>query len=44
MTTGRGTTVDKRQDPGAWQRYADSDDPIVTQWDDGSPDHSVVPA
>lgn len=38
MTTGRSITVDKRRDPRTWQRYADSDDPIVTQWDDGAHD------
>ncbi|MCF3106447.1 protein-L-isoaspartate(D-aspartate) O-methyltransferase [Streptomyces roseoverticillatus] len=36
MTTGRSRTVDKARDPDAWQRYADSDCPIVTQWDDGA--------
>ncbi|GGK13576.1 protein-L-isoaspartate O-methyltransferase [Streptomyces camponoticapitis] len=38
MTTGRNVTVDKGQDPQAWQRYADSDAPIVTQWDEGAHD------
>ncbi|MFE4491457.1 methyltransferase domain-containing protein [Streptomyces niveus] len=38
MTTGRCVAVDKRQDPQAWQRYADSDGPVVTQWDDGAHD------
>lgn len=38
MTTGRCVAVDKGQDPQAWQRYADSDGPIVTQWDDGAHD------
>ncbi|RDG39327.1 methyltransferase domain-containing protein [Streptomyces corynorhini] len=38
MATGRNVAVDKRRDPQAWQRYADSDDPIVTQWDDGAHD------
>ncbi|MEV5378197.1 methyltransferase domain-containing protein [Streptomyces nondiastaticus] len=36
MATGRSRTVDKARDPDAWQRYADSDCPIVTQWDDGA--------
>ncbi|MET4926931.1 methyltransferase domain-containing protein [Streptomyces sp. PSRA5] len=36
MATGRTVAVDRGQDPRAWQRYADSDDPIVTQWDDGA--------
>ncbi|MBH1936604.1 methyltransferase domain-containing protein [Streptomyces sp. AV19] len=35
MATGRNAAVDRDHDPEAWQRYADSDDPIVTQWDDG---------
>ncbi|CAM5513346.1 methyltransferase domain-containing protein [Streptomyces abikoensis] len=36
MATGRSRTVDRASDPEAWQRYADSDCPIVTQWDDGA--------
>ncbi|MFE5871968.1 protein-L-isoaspartate(D-aspartate) O-methyltransferase [Streptomyces roseifaciens] len=36
MDTGRSSTVDRKRDPRAWQRYADSDCPIVTQWDDGA--------
>ncbi|GGX77937.1 methyltransferase domain-containing protein [Streptomyces hiroshimensis] len=36
MGTGRSRTVDKAHDPDTWQRYADSDCPIVTQWDDGA--------
>ncbi|MGA5133044.1 methyltransferase domain-containing protein [Streptomyces olivoreticuli] len=36
MRTGRCSAVDRARDPGAWQRYADSDQPIVTQWDDGA--------
>ncbi|MEV4504987.1 methyltransferase domain-containing protein [Streptomyces klenkii] len=36
MATGSSRTVDKARDPDAWQRYADSDCPIVTQWDDGA--------
>ncbi|MEV7090498.1 methyltransferase domain-containing protein [Streptomyces sp. NPDC093085] len=38
MRTGRNVTVDRERDPEAWRRYADSDDPIVTQWDDGRHD------
>ncbi|WP_345748186.1 methyltransferase domain-containing protein [Streptomyces sp. ODS28] len=36
VATGRTVTVDKQQDPDSWQGYADSDVPIVTQWDDGT--------
>ncbi|MEU5186404.1 methyltransferase domain-containing protein [Streptomyces klenkii] len=36
MATGSSRTVDKARAPDAWQRYADSDCPIVTQWDDGA--------
>ncbi|MFF7730613.1 methyltransferase domain-containing protein [Streptomyces sp. NPDC008001] len=36
LATGRSRTVDKARDPDAWQAYADSDCPIVTQWDDGA--------
>ncbi|MGW7753705.1 methyltransferase domain-containing protein [Streptomyces violaceusniger] len=36
MATGQYSTVSEERDPEAWQRYADSDDPIVTQWDDGA--------
>ncbi|MES4909345.1 MULTISPECIES: methyltransferase domain-containing protein [unclassified Streptomyces] len=35
MSTGRSIAVSQARDPGAWQGYADSDAPIVTQWDDG---------
>lgn len=35
MSTGRSIAVSQAGDPGAWQGYADSDAPIVTQWDDG---------
>ncbi|MEU1662915.1 methyltransferase domain-containing protein [Streptomyces sparsogenes] len=35
MSTGRSTAVNKADDPAEWLRYADSDVPIVTQWDDG---------
>ncbi|MEV5508264.1 methyltransferase domain-containing protein [Streptomyces orinoci] len=38
MATGRNVAVDKRQAPERWQEYADSNDPIVTQWDDGRHD------
>ncbi|WP_438487462.1 methyltransferase domain-containing protein [Streptomyces sp. S186] len=38
MATGRNLVVDRLADPEAWQRHADSDDPIVTQWDDGRHD------
>ncbi|RLU87030.1 protein-L-isoaspartate(D-aspartate) O-methyltransferase [Streptomyces griseocarneus] len=43
MATGRNVAVDRRQDPEAWQRYADSNDPIVTQWDDGEHDGGPEP-
>ncbi|MEU5049519.1 protein-L-isoaspartate(D-aspartate) O-methyltransferase [Streptomyces sp. NPDC021096] len=36
MATGRSVPVDKARDPQAWQRHADSNVPIVTQWDDGA--------
>ncbi|WP_245700584.1 methyltransferase domain-containing protein [Streptomyces roseifaciens] len=36
MDTGRSRTVDRARDPHAWQKYADSNCPIVTQWDDGA--------
>lgn len=35
MDTGRSVPVDRAEDPDAWYGYADSDIPIVTQWDDG---------
>ncbi|MFJ3302176.1 methyltransferase domain-containing protein [Streptomyces sp. NPDC086549] len=35
MDTGTTVEADRREDPAAWQRYADADVPIVTQWDDG---------
>ncbi|MFE1978817.1 hypothetical protein [Streptomyces hygroscopicus] len=35
METGRSVAVSKASDPAAWQGYADSNVPIVTQWDDG---------
>lgn len=33
--TSATTTVDRRADPGAWYRWAHTDAPITTQWDDG---------
>ncbi len=36
MATGETTSVDRARDPRAWQRHADADEPIVTQWDDGN--------
>ncbi|GAA0335954.1 methyltransferase domain-containing protein [Streptomyces blastmyceticus] len=36
ITTHRITTVDRAGDPDGWQHAADSDMPIVTQWDDGA--------
>ncbi|MFJ6748255.1 protein-L-isoaspartate(D-aspartate) O-methyltransferase [Streptomyces sp. NPDC091266] len=35
MEAGRSVAVSKADDPAKWQEYADSDAPIVTQWDDG---------
>lgn len=35
METGRSVTVIKAAGPDAWKRWADSNVPIVTQWDDG---------
>ncbi|MGW3569852.1 methyltransferase domain-containing protein [Streptomyces sp. NPDC000941] len=35
MQTARSVSVSKADDPHEWLRYADSDAPIVTQWDDG---------
>ncbi|TXS42195.1 methyltransferase domain-containing protein [Streptomyces sp. uw30] len=35
MDTGRTVTVDLGDEPGLWFSYANSDVPIVTQWDDG---------
>ncbi|KUL55224.1 protein-L-isoaspartate(D-aspartate) O-methyltransferase [Streptomyces sp. NRRL F-4489] len=32
---GRSVAVSRVEDPEAWQAYAESDCPIVTQWDDG---------
>lgn len=36
MAARVSVTVDRREDPGAWLAAADSDVPIVTQWDDGA--------
>lgn len=35
MAAGRSVAVSRADDPAKWQEYADSDVPIVTQWDDG---------
>jgi protein-L-isoaspartate O-methyltransferase len=35
MRARESLAVDRRQDPDAWYDAADSDAPIVTQWDDG---------
>ncbi|MCZ4103274.1 MULTISPECIES: protein-L-isoaspartate(D-aspartate) O-methyltransferase [Streptomyces] len=35
MERGTSVCVDRRTDPGTWYAAADSDIPIVTQWDDG---------
>ncbi|MFC5720324.1 methyltransferase domain-containing protein [Streptomyces gamaensis] len=35
MSTGQTVTVNRADEPAVWQRYADSDTPVVTQWDDG---------
>ncbi|MGW3010656.1 protein-L-isoaspartate(D-aspartate) O-methyltransferase [Streptomyces sp. NPDC001219] len=35
MEAGRSVTVSRADDPARWQEFADSDVPIVTQWDDG---------
>ncbi|WP_244417484.1 protein-L-isoaspartate(D-aspartate) O-methyltransferase [Streptomyces hygroscopicus] len=35
MAAGRSVAVSKSDDPAKWQEFADSDVPIVTQWDDG---------
>ncbi|MFE2294263.1 methyltransferase domain-containing protein [Streptomyces sp. NPDC059452] len=37
METGEAVTVSRVDDPRAWHGYADSDVPLVTQWDDGVP-------
>lgn len=38
METGTSIRVDKARDPQGWFAHADSDDPIITQWDDGHHD------
>jgi protein-L-isoaspartate O-methyltransferase len=35
MATGRSVAVSRLDDPADWQRYADANVPVVTQWDDG---------
>ncbi|EGX55330.1 protein-L-isoaspartate(D-aspartate)O-methyltransferase [Streptomyces zinciresistens K42] len=35
MDSGTSVSVDLRDEPGLWFTYADSDVPVVTQWDDG---------
>ncbi|MEU7179828.1 MULTISPECIES: methyltransferase domain-containing protein [Streptomyces] len=35
MGTARSIAVSRADDPAAWQAYAESDAPVVTQWDDG---------
>ncbi|MGF1340613.1 methyltransferase domain-containing protein [Streptomyces flavovirens] len=35
MESGQAVHVSRTDDAGRWQRYADADVPIVTQWDDG---------
>lgn len=36
MKAGKSVPVCRSTDPDNWQEYADSDVPIVTQWDDGT--------
>ncbi|MGW8379059.1 methyltransferase domain-containing protein [Streptomyces sp. ODS28] len=36
MATGTSVRADRRSDPEGWARFARSDAPIVTQWDDGA--------
>jgi protein-L-isoaspartate O-methyltransferase len=36
METGQSTPVSRLEDPDGWQAAADSNAPIVTQWDDGA--------
>ncbi|WP_079194647.1 methyltransferase domain-containing protein [Streptomyces sp. CB02923] len=38
MEAGRSVPVSRAEEPERWQAYADSDCPVVTQWDDG--DHA----
>ncbi|MFD9910072.1 methyltransferase domain-containing protein [Streptomyces sp. NPDC059063] len=35
MSTARSIAVSRSADPMTWERYAESDAPIVTQWDNG---------
>ncbi|MEW2436735.1 protein-L-isoaspartate(D-aspartate) O-methyltransferase [Streptomyces caniferus] len=35
MAAGRSVPVSRAEDPAKWQEFANSDVPIVTQWDDG---------
>lgn len=42
MDSGTHVTVDLREEPGLWFSYADTDVPIVTQWDDRSPGDGPV--
>lgn len=35
MKTGKSVPVSRSEDPELWYGYADSDVPVVTQWDDG---------
>ncbi|WP_274565104.1 protein-L-isoaspartate O-methyltransferase family protein [Streptomyces spiramyceticus] len=36
MGAGTAVPVHRERDPDAWHGYADTDTPIVTQWDDGA--------
>ncbi|WP_369376084.1 methyltransferase domain-containing protein [Streptomyces sp. cg36] len=36
MRTGQSVPVSRTDDPETWYGYADSDAPVVTQWDDGT--------
>ncbi|WP_343245897.1 methyltransferase domain-containing protein [Streptomyces sp. SID5785] len=38
MDTGRSIAVRRTDDPVAWHRHANANEPIVTQWDDGNHD------
>ncbi|MFF4606649.1 methyltransferase domain-containing protein [Streptomyces sp. NPDC001339] len=35
MSTAQSVAVSRTDDPETWQEYAESDVPVVTQWDDG---------
>lgn len=41
--SGRAMTVRRSEDADAWHRWADSNVPIVTQWDDGHHDGTGAP-